>query len=239
MLSVDASLEEDALKLDEVVVNLGPSLASKRRELGNAINSVGGDAIANAGTGNALTALQGRVAGFGNHTNLRWSCRGHQYQPAWGKLYLRGSDPLYIIDGVIASNSSTAVTQTGVPAGEANLVHPRLADLNPNDIETISTINGAAAAAVYGSRAANGVVLITTKRGKAGKPTITVGTSINMNQLRQKYTSQPMANNFGFAAIEVGQYFQHYRCTESSQPQCHYCLKSSGTALSLIWPTTW
>jgi len=203
MLSVDASLEEDALKLDEVVVT-GSSLASKRRELGNAINSVGGDAIANAGTGNALTALQGRVAGA-RITQTSGDPAGAININLRGVNSISGgSDPLYIIDGVIASNSSTAVTQTGVPAGEANLGTPRLADLNPNDIETISTINGAAAAAVYGSRAANGVVLITTKRGKAGKPTITVGTSINMNQLRQKVYISTYGKQFGFAALRLG-----------------------------------
>lgn len=202
-VTVDASLEEDALKLDEVVVT-GSSLASKRRELGNAVGTVSGDQLSKSGTGNALTALQGRVAGA-RITQTSGDPAGSININLRGVNSISGgSDPLYIIDGVIASNSTTAVTQTGVSAGEANLGTPRMADLNPNDIETINTINGAAAAAIYGSRAANGVVLITTKRGKAGKPIITVGSSININQLRKEVYISTYGKQFGFPELRLG-----------------------------------
>ncbi|MBL0084768.1 MAG: carboxypeptidase-like regulatory domain-containing protein [Saprospiraceae bacterium] len=202
-LTVDAGLEEDALKLDEVVVT-GSSLASKRRELGNSVGTVSGDQLSKSGTGNALTALQGRVAGA-RITQTSGDPAGSININLRGVNSISGgSDPLYIIDGVIASNSTTAVTQTGVSAGEANLGTPRMADLNPNDIETINTINGAAAAAIYGSRAANGVVLITTKRGKAGKPVITVGSSININQLRKEVYISTYGKQFGFPELRLG-----------------------------------
>ncbi|HMP31229.1 MAG TPA: TonB-dependent receptor, partial [Saprospiraceae bacterium] len=102
------------------------------------------------------------------------------------------------------SNSATAVTQIGNAAGEGQVGTPRLADINPNDIESINIINGPAAAAQYGSRAAAGVVLITTKKGTAGKPRISVGTSVNINQLRKKVYITTYPKQFGFAALRLG-----------------------------------
>jgi TonB-dependent SusC/RagA subfamily outer membrane receptor len=194
--NIDAELGADAMNLDQVVVT-GSTLSSTRRQLGNAITNVDGSALAKSGTGNALAALAGRVPGArvtqtsgdpagGINVNLRGinSIKG-------------GSEPLYVIDGVVVSNASTNVSQTAVDAGEASLGTNRLADLNPNDIENISILNGAAAAAIYGSRAANGVVMITTKRGSNGKPKITVGTSVTMNSLRKKVYVTTYGKQFG------------------------------------------
>ena len=196
MITTDMQMAEDRMKMDEVVVT-GSSVQSTRRQLGNAFATVSGDDIAKSGTGNALAALAGRVPGAritqtsgdpagGINVNLRGinSIRG-------------GSDPLYVIDGVIVSNSSTNVSQTSVDAGEASIGTNRMADLNPNDIESVNVINGAAAAAIYGSRAANGVVLITTKRGVAGKAKITVGSSFTMNQLRKRVYISTYGKQFG------------------------------------------
>ncbi|HRM13656.1 MAG TPA: TonB-dependent receptor plug domain-containing protein, partial [Flavobacterium sp.] len=83
---------------------------------------------------------------------------------------LGSSDPLYVIDGVVMNNSTTNVTNLNVTSGNSNIQigQNRSSDINPNDIESIEVLNGGAAAAVYGSRAANGVILITTKKGKSG-----------------------------------------------------------------------
>ena len=202
-LTVDMVLSDDAMKLDEVLV-VGSTLTSSRRQLGNAVNSVNAKDIEKSGTGNVITALQGRVPGAkitqvsgdpagGINVNLRGvnSISG-------------GSDPLYVIDGIIVSNSSVAVTQTGNPSGEAQVGTPRLADINPNDIESFNIINGAAAAAIYGSLAANGVVLITTKRGALGKPKVTVGMSMNINELRKKVYISTYGKQFGFASLRLG-----------------------------------
>ena len=92
------------------------------------------------------------------------------------------SEPLYVIDGVIVSNSTKGISQSAsASAGDigssAAIGQNRMADINPNDIEDISVLNGAAAAAIYGSRAQNGVVIITTKKGKVGAAKITFSTS--------------------------------------------------------------
>ena len=201
--TIDVELSTDAMKLDQVVVT-GSTLSSTRRQLGNAITTVDGDKLSKSGTGNALAALSGRVAGA--------RITQTSGDPAGGiNINLRGvnsikgsSDPLYVIDGVIVSNAGSAVSQLGVSAGEAAIGTNRLADINPNDIENVNILNGAAAAAIYGSRAANGVVIITTKRGQTGKPKITVGTSITMSQLRKKVYFSTYGKQFGYKALRLG-----------------------------------
>ncbi|NJC24925.1 TonB-linked SusC/RagA family outer membrane protein [Lewinella antarctica] len=117
--------------------------------------------------------------------------------PAGGiSIRLRGattitgsSDPLYIIDGIIVNNSSNNLVDLG--GNSQN----RLVDINPADIDRIEVIKGAAAAAIYGSRASNGVVQIFTKRGKQGAPRINFTTNFRVNQLRNQidYNTVPLA----------------------------------------------
>jgi TonB-linked SusC/RagA family outer membrane protein len=202
-LTMDVTMNNDALKLDEVIVT-GSSLESSRRALGNAYSTVRAEQLENTGTGNALTALQGKVAGA-RITQTSGDPSGAININLRGVNSIFGnSEPLYVIDGVIVNNSSTAVTQVGVSAGEASIGTPRLADINPNDIESIQILNGAGAGAIYGSRASNGVVLITTKRGKSGKIQMSFGTSVNINQLRKKVYISTYGKQFGFPALRLG-----------------------------------
>jgi TonB-linked SusC/RagA family outer membrane protein len=90
------------------------------------------------------------------------------------------SDPLYIIDGVIINNDSPQLLDLG------GYSQNRLVDISPNDVERIEVIKGAAAAAIYGSRASNGVVQIFTKRGRDGAPQVTVSSQFLVSQLRKK-----------------------------------------------------
>ncbi len=194
----DIILEEDAMKLDEVLVT-GSTLTSTRRQLGNAMSVISADKLEKTGTGNALTALQGKVAGAQITQNSGDPAGGISVRLR-GVNSLRGSsDPLFIVDGVVVSNGTANVSQISVSAGEASLGTNRMVDLNPNDIQDISIISGAAAAAQYGSRAANGVVLITTKRGQSGRPEITLSTSVNMNQLRKRVPINLYGRQYGDA----------------------------------------
>src|SRR5262249_9701208 len=103
------------------------------------------------------------------------------------------SSPLYVIDGVVisnvaVSNNSNAITAAaggGNPSTQDNPVN-RLADLNPNDIETLEVLKGASAAALYGSKAANGVVVITTKRGRNGENHAEVTQRFGFSQVSKK-----------------------------------------------------
>ena len=197
-VTTDVGLTEAQQKLDEVVV-VGSTISAPKRELGNAISTVRAEDLAQSGSGGLLNSLQGKVPGA-QITQNSGDPAGSLSVRLRGVHSLQGSsDPLYVVDGVIVSNASTNVSQLAVTndVGQANVGQNRLADLNPNDIETLNIINGAAAAAQYGSRAANGVVLITTKRGKSGAPRVSVSTSFNVNELRKSVPVNMYGKQFG------------------------------------------
>lgn len=202
--TVDAQLSEDALKMDEVVL-IGSSLRQSRKQLGNTVNSVNAKQLANTGSGNLTASLQGKVPGA-QITQTSGDPSGGISIRMRGTSTIKGSsEPLYVIDGVIVSNATTNVTNLNVPAGaSAEIGTNRLADINPNDIEKIDVIPGASASAIYGSRASNGVVLITTKTGKAGQLKIDFGTSLISNALRKKVYITTYGKQFGYAALRLG-----------------------------------
>lgn len=186
-VTTDLALAEAQQKLDEVVV-VGSTVTVNRRELGNAISTIQGSELTQSGSGGVLNSLQGKVPGA-QITQNSGDPAGSISVRLRGIHTLAGSsDPLYVVDGVIVSNASTNVSQLALTndVGVANVGQNRLADLNPNDIASLNVINGAAAAAIYGSRAANGVVLVTTKRGKSGKPQISVNAYSGTSQMAKK-----------------------------------------------------
>ncbi len=157
----DFRLVRDVLRLSEVVVTATRG-ESERSTLGATVATVEGDQIAQAGSAQIDAALAGKVSGAlvqqasgtpGGGTSVR--IRGLS-------TISRSAEPLYIVDGVIIDNSSTQLIDLGGYSSN------RLADLDPNDIDHIEIVKGAAAAALYGSRANDGVVQIFTKRGQAG-----------------------------------------------------------------------
>lgn len=197
-VSKDIQLSSDILELDQVVVT-GNSPTSTRKQLGNAIGVVGGDKIAQSGSANTLAALSGKVLGAQITQNDGYPSGGISVRLRGPSSIKGSSDPLYIVDGVIVDNSSTNVVNlsadamtTGLQAGQNRLV-----DLNPNDIERIEVLNGASAAAQYGSRASNGVVQIFTKRGKSGRPTLEFSTSVSYSALRKKVFMTEIGERFG------------------------------------------
>jgi TonB-dependent SusC/RagA subfamily outer membrane receptor len=127
-------------------------------------------------------SLQGKVAGADIQANSGAPGGGYQVRLRGISSIIGASDPLFVVDGVIISNAAIAGGQnsitkatsgaaggTGIASNQDNPSN-RLADLDPNDIESIEVLKGASASAIYGSKASQGVVLITTKRGRAGKP---------------------------------------------------------------------
>jgi TonB-linked SusC/RagA family outer membrane protein len=201
---VAIALSTDIKALDEVVVT-GSTLKQAKRELGNNISTVNGDALTKSGSANLFGALQGKVPGAQITQNSGDPSGGMTIRLRGVKSLQGNSDPLYVIDGVVVSNSTVNVSQTALngQVGSESLGNNRLVDINPSDIETMSIINGAAAAAQYGSRASNGVVLITTKRGKSGAPKITFSTSYNISELRKKVPITTYGKQFGFAGLRL------------------------------------
>ncbi len=200
--TIDIQMSSGSLNLDEVVVT-GASSRASRRSMGNSTYSISEKDFQNTGTSNALTAMQGKVPGARITQTSGDPAGGINVQLRGINSLRGGNDPLYIIDGVIVSNSTTSVAQSAVDGGSASFGANRLADLNPNDIESISVYSGASMAAQYGSRAANGVVFITTKRGTQSKPEITVSTSVNMNQLRKKVYISTFGKQFGTTDLRL------------------------------------
>ena len=174
---INVTLQGDAAILDEVVVTaLG--ITREKKSLGYSTTEVGGEELAESRNSNAVSALSGRVAGVqisAPSGNLGGSTR----------ILLRGAGsitqenkPLFVVDGIPLDNSNynSADAQRGVGGrdyGDATF------DINPDDIETMSVLKGGAAAALYGSRANNGVIIITTKSGKAGKGEIVVNSGVS------------------------------------------------------------
>ncbi len=173
--SVTIALAEDVLQLEGVVVT-GIAATVSRRNAANAVAVVPDTLLTRVPAQTLESALQGKVPGALIQSNS--GAPGGSLQ-----VILRGvstinadSDPLWVVDGVIVSDvaiQSGAEAVTAAGGGQDNPVN-RIADLNPRDIERIEILKGASAAAIYGSRAANGVILITTKRGRPGKPQINV-----------------------------------------------------------------
>jgi TonB-linked SusC/RagA family outer membrane protein len=167
----DMSLRTIALSLEEVVVT-GTAAPTSRRAIGNAVSTVAGSTINEAPAATIDQALQGKIAGAVIQSNTGTPGGGVSVRLRGTSSIVAGAEPLYIVDGVIVDNNGDQQINFGYRSNPSN----RLADLDPNDIERIEVLKGAAAAALYGSRANNGVVQIFTKRGRAGRTQFTAET---------------------------------------------------------------
>lgn len=176
---VEIALIDNSNKIDEVVV-VGYGV-QKRKSLTGAVTTVKNDELLQTST-SFDNVLGGSVAGLdatsssgqpGSSVNIR--IRG-------GNSVNGGNEPLYVIDGVLIYNSSSA-TSTGNTYAGSNF-NP-LASINPSDIESIEVLKDVSASAIYGSRGANGVIIVTTKSGKRGKLKVDYGYSIGVSKVRK------------------------------------------------------
>ncbi|MEI8111109.1 MAG: SusC/RagA family TonB-linked outer membrane protein [Chitinophagia bacterium] len=198
--TVDVTMSEKVSKLDEVVVT-GTSAGTTRRQLGSYVATLKASDISKGAAANALQALQGKTPGAVITQNSG--------DPAGGlSVRLRGvssvnssSEPLYIVDGVIVNNSTPRVTNTQSGYDGGNFVgvvgQNRMVDINPADIERVEVLNGAAAAAIYGSRANSGVIQIFTKRGVSGAPQVSFSSNVLFSGLRKKLDVNQAPTKFG------------------------------------------
>ena len=175
----DVVMNLDILGLDEIVITGAGALTAKK-QLGNTISSIKGLEISESGSVDITAGLSGKLAGIQVTQNSGDPAGGISVRLRSASTVNGSSDPLYIIDGVIVNNNSTNVL------GTRGVTQNRMSDISPQDIDRIEVIKGAAAAAIYGSRASNGVVQIFTKKGQSGEAVITVSSSVNFNSLRKK-----------------------------------------------------
>ncbi|MGN6266589.1 MAG: SusC/RagA family TonB-linked outer membrane protein [Ginsengibacter sp.] len=180
--TLSITLELAKSELQEVVVTaLG--IKKERKALGYAVSDLSaGELMKNKNT-NVVNSLAGKVPGV-NITQFSGAAG------AGASITIRGGNstsdgrqnqPLFVIDGIIYDNSTSVTGNTGTDGlSRSNTTYSnRIMDINPEDIATLSVLKGAAAAALYGSRAADGVVIITTKQGKEGKATVNVNSKIS------------------------------------------------------------
>lgn len=181
---VDVVMTENSTVLDEVVVTAMGQVQEKKR-LNYAVQALNNDELAAGQSANFVTTLQGKVAG------LNVSMNGGSPNST-SQIIIRSissinttqnNEPLFVIDGMAIRGGASS-----------------MADLNPNDIESMSVLKGAAASSLYGSEGANGVILITTKSGKAGEVKVTasggweISNALNTPRIQKKYG--PGANGF-------------------------------------------
>ena len=170
--TLDVTMEQDVFKLSEVVVT-GQATTVDRRSSTTAIAYVSGEDISKVSASSFDAALNGKVAGVNIQSNSGAPGGGMQVAIRGNNTILGGFDPLYVIDGIMYSNarvlSGRSTITDGASINEDDPVN-RVADINPNDIQSIEILKGAAASSIYGSKASNGVVVINTIRGQAGRP---------------------------------------------------------------------
>lgn len=188
--SLKIELKEDTQTLEEVVVTaLG--MNREKKALGYAMTEIGGDEIAKVNSVNPINGLQGKVAGV----QINMGAGGPQ---SANRIVIRGNSslgvnnqPIFVIDGIIMDNTVTNNTEWGSTQDFGNDIK----NLNADDFESVSILKGAAATALYGSRAANGVVLITTKKGKSGEG---IGVSVSHSMTWDKmYDTPDIQHEFG------------------------------------------
>ncbi|HEX6104335.1 MAG TPA: TonB-dependent receptor plug domain-containing protein, partial [Gemmatimonadales bacterium] len=194
--SIDFALDPDIFKLEEVVVT-GQSTGIERQNLPNAVATVSGSELTRAPTGTLESALQGKIPGALIQSNSGAPGGGIQVNLRGVSTINAGAEPLFVVDGIVVSNDAipngadavTGAQAGGNPRNQDNATS-RIADLNPEDIERIEVLKGGSAAAIYGSKATNGVIIITTKHGQEGKPQFNVtqrfGTFSRSNELGRR-----------------------------------------------------
>ena len=179
---IDVTLVEDTKTLDEVVVTaLG--IKKEAKSLSYNVQNVGTDAITRIADANFVNNLNGKIAGVTINSSSAGVGGGSRVVMRGAKSISGNNNALYVVDGIPMLDMSRAATQpSGVFEGAAQTGDP-LSALNPDDIENISVLSGPSAAALYGSAAANGVVMITTKKGSEGQTRVTISNNTTFQRV--------------------------------------------------------
>ncbi|MBU1113737.1 MAG: SusC/RagA family TonB-linked outer membrane protein [Bacteroidetes bacterium] len=181
------SLKEDILLMNTVVVT-GMGVEMEKQKLGVTIGNVSAESIDNSKAIDAISALQGKVANV-EITSSSGEPGASSYIRIRGSNSITGgTQPLIVVDGSPIDNSEIGTSTGGYTQSN------RASDINPKDIESIDILKGPAAAAMYGSRAQNGVILIKTKSGKPGKPKVTYDVSYSFDEVTNV---QPLQQIYG------------------------------------------
>lgn len=204
-VTANFSLSALAVRLSEVVtIGYG---TQRRRDLTGAVGSVTSDQVVSTPVTSVEQALQGRVAGVQVTTASGQPGTSAAVRIRGGNSIAAGNDPLYVIDGVPIAASADGTNTFTLETQGVSGVNP-LAALNPSDIESIDILKDASATAIYGARASNGVILITTKRGRSGENTVTFNAYHGTQAVRHRLSllnAQQFADYANAARVNGGQ----------------------------------
>ena len=181
-------LQSDDQQLEEVVVT-AMGITRSKKSLGYASQDLKDGELSTKGTSSLANAIQGKLTGVDIRQSSGAPGASSQIVIRGARSFDGNNQPLYVIDGMPVT--TTADFDTGASVTGSN-ISDRTIDINPDDIESINVLKGQAASALYGIRASNGVIVITTKRGKAGqsKPQIVLNTNISAQSMSRKFEHQ-------------------------------------------------
>ena len=180
---VEVTLQQDVQEMDEVVV-VGYGVMKKRDLSGSVSQIKSEDLLSGAQIGTAQS-LTGKIAGVDVKESDGAPGSGVSITVRGANSFTTSSQPLYIVDGVPFGTDPNGVPASGANDGQNTSQNP-LSMINPNDIEKIEVLKDASATAIYGSRGANGVVIITTRKGQQGKPKVELSVRGSVSQIARK-----------------------------------------------------
>ncbi|MBQ7511612.1 MAG: TonB-dependent receptor [Prevotella sp.] len=181
---VEVILEEDAKLMDEVVV-VGYG-TMKKRDLSGSMTQIKGDDLMRGGTTDVAKGMQGKIAGVQVQQTDGSPGAGMSITVRGANSFTTSSEPLYIVDGIPYNNDNPSQIPSSSANENTNQKSNPLSFINPNDIEKIEVLKDASATAIYGSRGANGVVIITTRKGQAGKPKVEFNANFSVSSIVKK-----------------------------------------------------
>lgn len=180
-VSYNVTLVDDLQALDEVVVT-AMGIKKEKRALGYAVQDLGSKELLKNKSANVINSLSGKVAGVNITQGSGSAGEGASIIIRGGTSLERDNQPLFVVDGIIYDNGVDAGNSGFDGAMRTNTTHSnRVMDINPEDVENMSVLKGPAASALYGSRAAAGVIIITTKKGKEGNVEVNFSSKFTAN----------------------------------------------------------
>lgn len=181
--NITVVLKTQIINLSDVVV-VGYGTIRKSDATG-AVQRISREDLIRESPTNILQAIQGKLAGVNVTQNDGAPGAGLSIRIRGSNSFLGGTEPLYVVDGVPFNNTSSGSTPSSIGSDEKQTLNV-MAFINPNDIESIDVLKDASATAIYGSRGANGVVLITTRKGRIGKDKVELLANVGMSEITRK-----------------------------------------------------
>lgn len=215
--SYTVRLQSNTQMLDDVVVTaLG--IKKDRKSLGYAVDEISSEELMKNKSTNAINSLSGKIAGVSITQTSGGAGAGSQIILRGGTSLERDNQPLFVVDGVIYDNSTSVVGNSAFDGtlSTSSTNSNRVMDINPEDIESMSVLKGPAAAALYGSRASAGVVIITTKKGQEGRVEVNLSAKYitswvhKLPETQKRYRRGYMKDNYNDAGDYVSTTFDDF-----------------------------